>query len=378
MTQGFIDSASIHGAIVALSKGKTEKISDWDTQSLLSSTYLLLFDNINIIHGPGYYAGASGPYSKVLSGLPFLEGFQFDRTSAIRNTSFWLNRFPDSLKDSWQALTSDDQFKAWQTNAIELFWIHHAKMYAGLFNEEYIPSISKIINCSEKELRGIHHASENINEVKKWSKVNSWTSELAHNAWTASALIRGRFHEYLSYSNNTHLVAHPFRKFGERDSGGNGEAYITNTETYFTKIIIGSALLETSRERRLDAWIANIDKARKAISLKSIALQNTSLDSDAEKQAAMAAKTCHLPASPTIIQRSLDVSSALGIGFLLKVVFSPWIKIASPFATQTYKYNTGRTIGEDISSLIFDNKKRYQRLASRVPGRIKCRVIIKP
>jgi len=340
MTQGFIDSASIHGAIVALSKGKTEKVSEWDTQSLLSATYLLLFGNIGIIHGPGYYAGASGPYSRVLSGLPFLEGFQFDRKVAIRNTSFWLNRFPDSLKDKWQDLTSDDQFKTWQANAIELFWTHHAKMYGGLFNEEYIPSISKVINCSEQDLRGIHRASKNMKEVENWLTVNSKASELAQTAWAVSALIRGRFHEYLASSNNMHLIAHPFRRFVEKgDLGGNKEANITNSETYFTKIIIGSALLETSQERRLIAWIENINKARNAISLKSFTLPNASLDKDAERQAAMAAKTCGLPASPAITQRAFDVVSSLGIGLLLKVVLNPWIKIASPVVTQTYKFN---------------------------------------
>ena len=378
MTQGFIDSASIHGAIVAMSSGKIDEISDWDKQSLLSVTYLLLFDNIGIIHGPGYYSGASGPYSKVLSGLPFLEGFQFsNKTNAIRNTNFWLTRYPGSLEASWKALITDNQFKSWQTNAIEQFWIHHSKMYGGLFNEEYIPSISKIINCSEKELKDLYRASENKNEVLNWLKVNSKTSEDVKNAWTISALIRGRFHEYLAQSNENHLIAHPFRKSVEKKLGNSKEASITNSETYFVKTIIGSALLEPNLERRMNVWIENINKSRKAISLKSIVLPNSTLDSDAESHSANAAKICGLPASPAIIHRALDVASSIGIGLLLKVIFNPWSKIGTPLVTQSYKYEKGKSIGEDIASFIFNNEKRYKRLASKIPGRIRCSIITK-
>jgi hypothetical protein len=376
-TQGFIDSASIHGAIAALSIGETDQISDWDYQSLLSATYLLLFDNIGIIHGPGYYAGASGPYSKVLSGLPFLEGFQFDKIKATRNTLFWLNRYPDALKVAWQSLKSDDQFKNWQTNAIELFWIYHAKMYGSLFNEEYIPNISKLLNCSEKELHGLHRASEDKKAVLNWLKETSVESEFARTVWTVSALIRGRFHEYLANSNNTHLISHPFRKFVERELGSSEEANINNSETYFTKIIIGSALLETNQDRRINTWLENINKARKAISLKSIALPHTSLDIDAESHAARAAKTCRLPASPSIIHRALDAASSIGLGLLITIKLKPWTRILSPIVQQTYKHEKGRSLGEGIASLIFDNEKRYKKLATDVPGRIKCRIIKK-
>jgi hypothetical protein len=374
-TQGFIDSATIHGAIAALSIGETNQISDWDYQSLLSATYLLLFNNIGIIHGPGYYAGASGPYSKVLSGLPFLEGFQFDKTKATRNTQFWLNRYPNALKVAWQSLISDDQFKNWQSNSIELFWIYHFKMFGSLFNEEYIPSISKLINCSEKELYSLHHASEDKKAVLNWLKETSSESEFARTAWTVSALIRGRFHEYLANSNNTHLISHPFRKFVERELSGSEAANIHNSETYFTKIIIGSALLETNQDRRINTWIENINKARKAISLSSIVLPHSSLDIDAESHAARAAKFCGLPASPSIVHRALDAASSIGLGLLFTVNLVPWTRILSPIAQQTYKHEKGKSLGEDITSLIFNNEKRYKKLASDVPGRIKCIII---
>ena len=72
-TEGFVDSALIHGALATLSLGGGVDLSAWDRQSLLEITYLLLFRKIGIVPGPGGYRGASGPFERVISQLPALQ-----------------------------------------------------------------------------------------------------------------------------------------------------------------------------------------------------------------------------------------------------------------------------------------------------------------
>ena len=87
MTRGFVDSASIHGALATLSLSGGEILSPWDRQRLQDTTYLLLFRQIGIIPGlPGGYRGASGLFAHVISRLPALESTGIRRESALRAT----------------------------------------------------------------------------------------------------------------------------------------------------------------------------------------------------------------------------------------------------------------------------------------------------
>src|ERR1035438_3184453 len=85
-TEGFVDSALIHGALATLSLGGGVDLSAWDRQSLLESTYLLLFRKIGIVPGPGGYRGASGPFERVISQLPALQGRKLPTERGVGST----------------------------------------------------------------------------------------------------------------------------------------------------------------------------------------------------------------------------------------------------------------------------------------------------
>lgn len=91
MTKGFVDSASIHGAITALLFGRrTTKWDPWTTQSALDTTYVFLHSGIGVIPGPGEFAGASGYFENVVRGLPPLGRRPPNRAKADRETQLWL------------------------------------------------------------------------------------------------------------------------------------------------------------------------------------------------------------------------------------------------------------------------------------------------
>lgn len=372
MTKGSVDSASIHSALAALSLRYGEAISAWDRQSLLDTTYLLLFQEIGIVPGPGGYRGASGLLEHVIIRLPRLEKADFRRGRALQATKAWLTRRPDSLRTAWNDLQTRPEFPAWAGMQRDLFWLHHVRMHVSLFNAEFIPHISALLGRPERELERIQVMSRQERTVRQWLKANlkGEDAQVANDSWLASALIRGRFHEYVASASGLHLSAHSFRKSVERTlPSGTGQP-IFNSEEYFVRVIIGSSLLETTDDRRAKAWADNIAKARAAIEGGRIALPNAALDSDAERLAAEAALACGISASYSRVRRELEVATTLGIAGLLTLSVSPWLAPLGPIATAAYRQYRGASVGEDLARFLVDTKRRFFRLTRTVPGRI--------
>ena len=212
-TEGFVDSALIHGALATLSLGGGVDLSAWDRQSLLEITYLLLFRKIGIVPGPGGYRGASGPFERVISQLPALQGRKLPTDRALCSTRAWLTRNPAGLRDAWSGLQSQREFIAWSAISRKLFWLHHVRMHISLFNPEFIPYIAPLLNVDSKELHRINLMSQDESVVCQWVKTNlaGEDAKIAHDAYVVAALIRGRLHEYLSSGSDRHLASHPFR-----------------------------------------------------------------------------------------------------------------------------------------------------------------------
>jgi hypothetical protein len=135
-------------------------------------------------------------------------------------------------------------------------------------------------------------------------------------------------------------------------------------------MIIGSALLEKTAERRVKTWIDNILKGRNSITLSKIALPEASIDSHAESLAAEAALRTGLSTTPGILRRAIDVVAMIGIGGLVSLRIIPWLGLISPFVAPGYRHLRGVSIGDDLSRCFLDTKRRFRRLGRRKPGRI--------
>jgi len=372
MAKGFIDSASIHSALAVLQLKRTNHLSAWERQCLLETTYLLLFHDIGVIPGPGGYRGASGLYTHVVSGLPSLEERKFLRGQALRSTKTWLAKGGETLSQAWKQLQSQPEFPLWSDTVRNLFWVDHVRMHGSLFNEEFIPHLARVLNYSEAELKVLQTRSQSEQVVREWVKGDLASDEamLANDAHILAGLIRGRFHEYLASGSGLHLCSHPFRKIIGRPLATSLAEPVFNSEEYFVKALIGSALLETTKERRVKAWVVNLQKARKAIQLRQLALPQTVVESDAERLAAQAARTCGISSTYERVRRELDIATALGISGLATVAISPWLVLVTPFIPHVYRYFRGQGIGDDLCRIAYDTSRRFRRLARSIPGRI--------
>jgi hypothetical protein len=378
-TDGFIDSATIASilAALALSKGSSE----WDRQCLLDGSYLLLFNNIALAPGLGSFRGAAGHLAKVVSTLPFLDPLRFRPRRALASTRAWLTRNPEQLRVAWNRLREDLRYIEWAAVMSRFYWPTHVRMHSSLFSREFIPSIAVVLNCSERELTRLEDAASHEEQVRQWLRTDlaSAEAQLAHDAYVVDALIRGRFHEYVAGENRLHMSHHPLREGIARRLRSRVEESIYNTEEFFVKMLVGSALVETTEERRVQRWAANIAKAREAIHVQRlVSLTPMMLQSDAERAAALAVRSCGIEASYSRLSRELDVAIALCVAGLVSLILSPWAEPVGPIATQAYRYYRGTSVGDDVARLTLSTTRRFKRLGRAVPGRIERGLIRSP
>ncbi len=382
-TNAFIDSALIHSALAALIAGAPHRCSAWDGGSLLEATYLLMNGSVGMVPGPGPYGGAAGYYGRVVSSFPEIEAQKFDRKIADQLTKAWVNRYPEKLEHAWKQLQGDAQFNEWWPIQREMFWGAHTQMHRALFNPEYIAPISKILGCTEPELQRIHDLSQDVRVVNEWSKkpTASEAVRLATQGWLLSALIRGRYHEFLARKGHLQLIAHRFRAGVGGKAGPPLMQNVYSSEEYLTKAIIGGALLESNADRRVAAWVENIKKTQVALLARKVALPDSMTQSDAENSATSAARIIGISSSPAYLHRAFDSGLSFGVGTLVAISVAPWAgptalaagyaaKVASSGALQVYRHKRGRSAGEDLAKLVFATEGRFRRLISNVPGRI--------
>ena len=372
MAQGFIDHASISSAIAALKFRDAKRLSPWDRQCLTDATYMLLFHNVGIVPGPSDFRGASGLFTQVISTLPSLVSGRLKTANALRSTKMWMTRSQSTIQGIWLAAQSDRDSVVWAALMRELFWVDHVRMHGALFDLELLSYTASLLQCSPDDLRRVHNRSRSEATVRAWLKTvhSSPEASLANDAYMLAILLRGRFHEYVAADSGLHLAGHPFRNLVRRPLGPATPEPVSNSEDYFVRVIVGSALLETTDERRVSRWVENIKKARDALAVHRIALPHTAIDSDAETLAAEAAKRAGISTTYARLLRELDAAAALGIGGLLLVSISPWLGLAAPFVPQAYRHLRGLSIGEDLSRTFLDTTRRFARLAHRTAGRV--------
>lgn len=375
-TKGFTDAATIHSALAALAAGSRGASSNWDKRGLVEATYMLLHKSIRIAPGVGRFAGASGLYSTVVSAFPGLNTTVSNRQVAATKRKAWLSMHRPRLKAAWRAACADADFTDWAASQRRLFWPDHVAMYGALFNEEFVSAIASVLNVSEADLQAVHNLTRDLKQVTVWSKQNQLVSEsvtLAESSWLISSMIRGKDHEFLAREEDVQLFSHPFRRGIEAQLPSATLESLLNSEVCFTRILIGSALLETTPERRVGTWTDNLAAARRALELGSIALPEASVERDAERHAINAAKVIGLPTVSARVRRVFDVVTAAGLGTLLGLGVAPWAAPVGPVAIQTYRHLRNASVGDDIAKALFATQWRFRRLARMAPGRVERR-----
>ncbi len=370
-THGFIDSATLHDAFFALADGKRAQWNSWMAKNLVDSTWLMLFDNLTIIPGPKHAGtrAAPGYEAKLVKRMPELLFPVLSSQKAIVSTKRWVDHRNKPLLNAWLATKRQEEFPGWAAHLRRAGWPVHFTGNGCLFARDDTKWLAELLNVSENTLAEAQHQSQSEGNVRNWSKGRGGdVAELAEQAYLVSILSRGKYHEYLARSNSLQLISHPVRNLITNSTNKQRPIPATNSEQHFVHMLIGSALLEPTADRRVELWIDNIARARLAIRTKAITLPDTVEDSDAINHAITSARRISLPGSASWQRDLLTWGIGGNISAVSAMFLGPWGLVAG-LSLVAYKMARGRTVGESLA-LSATTDSNFRRLGRTVAGKI--------
>jgi len=379
MTQGYIDSASTYEIIAVLGSKRPAETYPWAWQSAITVTSSLInTSHLQIAPAPSLESGAGGIYGHLMLGLAELISHHRPDSEltqmAVRNTKQWAKDNVDKIRDTYAKLKADNKnFIKWLERSITTAWIEHSERLGGLYNEEFIPELSRILNVSTIELSKVRELSCDLSLLKHYA--TNWPDDdnfrLMTDAYVVSALLRGRYHDYIAQKSSIQVIHHPFREgvLPHLKKSGTVRFVVSNTERYLSNIVLASAFAERREKQRVSCWVENVLKVRKAVLAGAIDTRQKDFNKVALDLAVDAAKRVDIRIHPRWLDEVLDAIFAIGVGALASFVLNSW----TGFVSKIIHYGVSRKvdIGKEATCRVLDTKARLRDLAISEPGRIK-------
>jgi len=238
-----------------------------------------------------------------------------------------------------------------------------------------IDDLSLTLGHSKKEMETIWGKTKDIGQVKRWSNNEDLDKnfELAEEAFIASAIIRGRFHQLVAIENGIPYQYHPIRKHIVLKSKKEDRYKFSASMKYLMEILINSAWVEKHPIDRISLWannIAKISSARRVGRLQSLLDQQNELDDeDALNLAFRAAKELKLRIYSQKMVDKLNVSMIAGSFLAGGITNNPWVGGGlGALSLINYFIEKDKTIGQRISEEITLRDRPLRDLAKAQPG----------
>ena len=386
MSEIYIDSQIIGGAVMALEESAPEDWSQWNTESILTSTAALISaPELRISPSARRqtqllrpYAGTPGNHAVLSEGLAgTIEAYQPDNSTTLRaakTVAEWSRRNPSTLADCLTGLKGDASYEAWIDYESNSGWRTATVIINGIIDEQFLVPIANALNISELEAKNVLKRSRDPALVEEWlnRKYNGSDKEIAKEMFSLGALLRGRFQDRVAELSGTGIISHPLRErvLKKINQDRSVELGVSNSLDYLAKIIVAASLQETSPERRIKLWTENVRKVRRRI-VESTAISlptATIADGDALEAAVRAAQSCEVRAHSKRLEKVVHHTTNLGVGALASFTLTPWLfpigMYASEYALKGLKEHV-------LPANFARSKKRLTKLAISMPGRLK-------
>lgn len=273
MALGLIDSATVF-EVVTLAR-KSAPRDDWAFRAAYSATASLVFTHHIGVPASQVRSGVSGgPYRKLMSGIeglgvPLAFGTTEGTASAGKRVDEWA-KGDVGVGAAVESLQSDASFRTWLRGEADHVWVEYARRMNGLFPAFHIPIIARELRVSEAELRALHNATLDLQQVRALSEGKDASgSRLLCDAYVASTLVRGRYYCELARSEKKQLVRHPLRLAASARpitsdlmSTEPDRLVCSRAETLFLRLLLATIFCESDLERRIELWIENVGRAR--------------------------------------------------------------------------------------------------------------------
>lgn len=326
MTDGYIDSSSAYEVVSVLSGKRPNESHGWAWRSALSvSSALINCRYLKLAPAPGLAKAASGPYGRLMISLSdLIVGAKPDQQvekSALHKTKRWANDNVAKVRDIHREMEADEtNFSKWLDWVTAHAWMEHSTRLDGLFDLEFIPEISRVLNVPINYLKDVHQLSRDLNVLNYYTKhrpIDKDDFRVMSDAYTISVLLRGRYHDYVAQESSRQIMHHPIRKpmLPRLIGKPRTEFTVSNTEQYLSTIILSSAFAERGTENRITSWAENIRKARSATLAGAIDLRSKDYDEVALDLAVRAAKRLDIRTHSKLTESVLDAAVTLALAF---------------------------------------------------------------
>lgn len=386
MSEIYIDSQIIGGAVMALEESSPENWSHWNTELILTSTAALICaPELRISPSARSqsqllrpYAGTPGNHAILSEGLSgTIKPYQPDHQTtarAAKTVAEWSRRNPQMISQCLQDLKGDPSYKSWIDYKSNSGWRTATVIINGIVDEQFLLPIANALNISLRDARDVLVRSRNSSIVGEWVSRNyaGGDKEIAKEMFSVGALVRGRFQDRVAELSGTGIISHPLRERVIKKVNGDRavELGVSNSLDYLAKIIIAASLTETSTANRISLWTENVNKVRRQIiDNSSVSLPAEMIgDNHALQAAVRVAQYCEIRAHSKLLESVVHHATSLGVGALTSFTLSPWLFPVGMYASDFVL----KGLKEQVLPTNFArSQRRLSGLAISIPGRLK-------
>ncbi|MGA2121256.1 MAG: hypothetical protein ABSG49_04340 [Methanoregula sp.] len=382
MVRAFIiDSASTYELVSIFREKQPDYTYEWAWQSAIAVTNSIIkFPHLSMAPSPSIRGEASGPYGQLTNEINKMNGLVVQEQSnehlmkmdiAKKDTIEWADTSTGEIRSAYEAIKIDHSFQKWLEGCIKHSWTEHTVRLGGLFNYEFIPQISQILNVDENNLKNIWEYSCNPKNLENYRNYGSDDLKIIEDAFVISALIRGRYHDKFAQLSDIQILHHPIREpiLMKLNGMQKSEFDISNVDRDLSKIIIASAYAEKTQKDRISCYTENVGRARTAAldSNSKLAQKNyMSIDEDASFDVAFEiAKELNIRVYGKWVDEVIETCHIMGISFL-GLVLNPF-----PGALLTISdWAVSKKIKPEKKLQLIFSKRRLRDLALSRSGRI--------
>lgn len=386
MTATYIDSQTLGGVVVALESTDPASWSTWTTQSILTSTCVLMSvpelrispsarpqkETLQAYVGtPGYH----GIIGAELVGTIKAYTPDFSVTQKARRTvTRWARENHALIRKRYEQVLLNESYDAWMHYETTEGWLTATQIINGVLDEVFIVPVARVLGLSEAEVRAVVVRSRDPNAVAKWlsNTYSGMDKELAKRIFTVGALLRGRYQDRVAESHGTSIIHHPIRDYIVKDLPS-AQTHVfgsSNSLEYLARIVVAASLSESNPEERIRTWAQNVKAVRKCVvDLREVLVPDDDLpDETALKIAVKAAQSCDIRAHPKILDKVIYHVLGLGAGAATSFLLHPWMFPVGFYASEIA---LGGVQDHLVPKLWDRSKTRLSQLAKSIPGRVR-------
>lgn len=380
MVEGFIDSASAYEIVLVLARRSPRQSfkMEWDRALEVTAT-LINTDRIKLAPSPRREGAASGPYGVLLEGLESAVSRivlpEEVTAAAIRKTKKWAGENVNKLRLVLSSFTdappaSHSQAAMWLDSHIHSEWHEHVLRRGSLFDRDFALQIAKVLDLPESDVLKLWSLTTDASFVAELAARMPDTDvfHLIRDAFTISALLRGRYHDYAAESSHIQILSHPVREpILRKTSAGRVSIEVSNTERYLANIAVAASFAERSHEARVALWVDNVLKLRRG--RDQINLGQKDRDETARDTALDAARKFDIRIHSKLLETFIDAGLALGSTALTSFVLLRWESMLA--GSGIYALSRKKNLGGRVAAGITSATGKLDRLSRLAPGRIK-------